>query len=174
MATSFPFIYLHYHSKCRVARHQSCALCLNQDRHHLSVISMHQNVLAIIQKKKQPWALRPNGRRWGWRLSALGLGRLLYYKRSSYGLVWVRQAQVLLFHTLSTMVMSRHITIYRVISVNWHHGAGHGWKQHPYESSVCSITYANNADSWAEMTPAPCFPSPVQMAIKRRKCPFFQ
>lgn len=70
--------------------------------------------------------------------------------------------------------MSRHITIYRVISVNWHHGAGHGWKQHPYESSVCSITYANNADSWAEMTPAPCFPSPVQMAIKRRKCPFFQ
>lgn len=22
--------------------------------------------------------------------------------------------------------------------------------------------------------PAPCFPSPVQMAIKRRKCPFFQ
>lgn len=77
------------------------------------------------------------------------------------------------FHTLSSIVMSRHITIYRVISVNWHHGAGHGWKQHPYESSVCSITYANNADSWAEMTPAPCFPSPVQMAIKRRKCPFF-
>lgn len=70
--------------------------------------------------------------------------------------------------------MSWHITIYRVICVNWHHGAGHGWKQHPYESSVCSITYANNAGSWAEMTPAPCFPSPVQMAIKRRKCPLFQ
>lgn len=23
------------------------------------------------------------------------------------------------------------------------------------------------------MTPTPCFPSPVQMAIKRRKCPLF-
>jgi len=78
-----------------------------------------------------------------------------------------------MLHTLSTIVVSRRITIYRVIRVNWHHGEGHGWKQHPYESSVCSITYANNADSWAEMTLAPCFPSPVQMAIKRRKCPFF-
>lgn len=122
-----------------------------------------------MYRRESFWA---NGR-WGCRLSALSLVKLLYYKGSYYGLVWMNQAQILSFHTLSTMVMSWRITIYRVISVNWHHGAGQGWKQHPYESSVCSITYANNVDSWAEMTPAPCFSSPVQMAIKRRKCSFF-
>lgn len=39
-------------------------------------------------------------------------------KKKKKGHVWVRRALVVLFHTLSTMVMSRHITIYRVISVN--------------------------------------------------------
>lgn len=75
---------------------------------------MHQNVLADVQKRitSGRWEEVRVEAECTWFRETIVLQRQL---------IWTclgERAQVLLFHTLSTMVMSWHITIYRVISVN--------------------------------------------------------